>query len=140
LTAQDVLLIGADIIYQPALFQPLLKTMLSIKQMVTSSKSSSSFRVLLGSHSIRTYHDEFWKQARAIGFQVQYKASVRVQIDMTIETIPISTSSNNARNGEKKTRNICSPRNVHICTPTGDDMGAEEAPVHQQLTTIVGLY
>jgi hypothetical protein len=135
-----VLLIGADIIYQPALFQPLLKTMRCIKQMVTSSKYLSSFRVLLGSHSIRTYHDEFWKQARAIGFQVQYRASVHVEMDMTTETIPILPSSDNTSDGELRTRNICNPRNVQICTPTGDDMGAEEAPVHQQLTTIVELY
>jgi uncharacterized membrane protein YbaN (DUF454 family) len=140
LTAQDVLLIGADIIYQPALFQPLLKTLFCIKEMVISSKSSSSFRVLLGSHSIRTYHDEFWEQARAIGFQVKYKASVHVEIDMTTETIPISTSSNNTSDGEMKTRNICSPSNVQISIPTGDEMEAEGAPVHPLLTTIVELY
>ncbi len=95
---------------------------------------------VLGSHSIRTYHhDEFWKQARAIGFQVQYKASVHVEMDMTTETIPISTSSNNGRNGETKTSTICSARNVHISVPTGDDKEAEDAPVHPLLTTIVQL-
>lgn len=139
-TATHLLLVGADIIYQPSLFQPLLTTIHRMKCKVASSPTVSSFRVLLGSHSIRSYHGEFWKQARDMGFQVQYQATVRVEM-MTTTTAYSSrqTVSTFQETFNNETPGItCCPSNIQITIPS-DDLRVEDAPVHPQLTTIFEL-
>jgi len=71
-SVEYVIVVGADIVYQQSLFDPLLT---SIRQLFECRPDIEFF---LGSQSIRTHLKEFYTRAEAAGFQLSVQARVVV--------------------------------------------------------------
>lgn len=76
-----VLILGADIVYRPSLFAPLLTTLLDLHKDLDDIQGVSSVEIWLSCQSVRSYLNDFWETAADFGFQAQFLAISRLDND-----------------------------------------------------------
>ena len=87
-TNTRILLTGADIVYRPSLFEPLLSTLdylfsslPSLIHKTTTNSELTSVECLLACQSIRTHFHNYWKLAQRKGFGLEIIAVVDLNDD-----------------------------------------------------------
>jgi Lysine methyltransferase len=67
-----VLITGADIVYKPLLFEPLLTTIVDLHiQLMATAAGHTTVEIWLSCQSVRAYLDDFWRAARQHGLEPQ---------------------------------------------------------------------
>jgi predicted nicotinamide N-methyase len=71
-----VIITGADIVYRPSLFEPLLSTLAELESRVHQVLKGQDpvIEILLSCQSCRSYLDDFWQAARRRGFNAELLA------------------------------------------------------------------
>lgn len=99
-----VLITGADIVYRPSLFQPLLTTLIELHRLLIHNHgfSPAELDIWFSCQSTRSHLREFWEAASQRGFESKRLASVRLgqtKMDLAQGTITEMTTfdHNNSR-------------------------------------------
>jgi predicted RNA methylase len=71
-----VLITGADIVYKPLLFEPLLTTIVDLHRQLVAAGGRTTVEIWLSCQSVRAYLDDFWLAARQHGFEAQHLSVV----------------------------------------------------------------
>ena len=81
-----VLITGADIVYRPSLFEPLLITLTDLYTVLHRMEDDVDFDIDIwfSCQSIRSHLNEFWEAAAERGFESQLLAVVELGTDKTI--------------------------------------------------------
>jgi hypothetical protein len=101
-----ILLTGADIIYRPSLFQPLLSTLSELSARLHQLAPDALVECLLACQSRFSYLQDFWDAARRQNFAVDILAVVRLssvqKTDLSQATIEYVGPSNSTQQSSKK--------------------------------------
>jgi predicted nicotinamide N-methyase len=115
-----ILLTGADIIYRPSLFQPLLATLSELSARLHQLAPDAMVECLLACQSRFTYLQDFWDAARRQNFAVDILAVVRLdsvhKTDLSqakIEYVGGNSSVSSNHLGSKKMTVAPLPNNTH---------------------------